>query len=636
MAGRLRIVAIIAAFNEADIIGQTVRHLIEQGIFVHLIDDGSTDCTDVALAPFLASGLLSVERSAVGSKASGEPGVFQWARLLSRKEQLSRELEGDWFLHYDADEFRESPWGHLDLRHGIELVDRLGYNAIDFAVLNFWPTDADVDVPGDVQRTLRYWEPAASFDRVQVKCWKKTPAIDLVTSGGHDARFDGRSVFPIRFLARHYPFRSQEHGQRKVFAERKPRFVQEERARGWHVQYDGVEAGSSFTRLASALTLYDPDAIRSGLQIEHRGVESLAEERNSLQRTISELGADLEALGDRHRVLTREHDELARSRAELALEHEGLQDTLRKTAVELADTRAQLERADQELARVRARGTESRRTLEQTIEGQAREIENQTREIDALRRSHSWRMTKPLRTVYSIVFRPARRPPLPAAAPARKPLTWGDFSRESPLSEVWGIDRGRPVDRYFIESFLDEHSADVHGHVLEVKDPGYTTRFGGDRVRRSSVLDVDPDNRVATVIGDLATPGGIPLDGVDCFILTQTLHIIYDIEGAVREAVRLLSPGGVLLCTIPAVSRVNYEDGGLERGDFWRLTAAAVRRLFEQLPQVETLEVKTYGNVRTCAAFLYGLAAEELPQDVLDHHDPWFPLLHGVRVVKRA
>jgi hypothetical protein len=253
MAGRLRIVAIIAAFNEADIIGQTVRHLIEQGIFVHLIDDGSTDCTDVALAPFLASGFLSVERSAFVSEASADRGVFQWTRLLSRKEQLSRELEGDWFLHYDADEFRESPWGHLDLRNGIELVDRLGYNAIDFAVLNFWPTDTDVDSGGDVQRALRYWDPAPRFDRVQVKCWKKTAAIDLVTSGGHDARFDGRRVFPIRFLTRHYPIRSQSHGQRKVFEERKPRFAQEERARGWHVQYDEVDAGSSFTRPASGL-----------------------------------------------------------------------------------------------------------------------------------------------------------------------------------------------------------------------------------------------------------------------------------------------------------------------------------------------------------------------------------------------
>jgi hypothetical protein len=344
-------------------------------------------------------------------------------------------------------------------------------------------------------------------------------------------------------------------------------------------------------------------------------VESLAEERDSLQRSIGELDA-------RYRVLTREHHELARSHAELALEH----DALRREA---EDLRGGLESANQELARVRARETESRRGLEHAIEDQAGEI-------DALRRSYSWRITKPLRTIYGIVFQPARHQPPPAASAATKPLTWGDFARETPLSDVWGIDRGLPVDRYFIESFLNEHAADVHGHVLEVKDPGYTVRFGGDRVRRSSVLDVDPANHVATVIGDLAIPGGVQLDGVDCFILTQTLHIIFGIEGAVREAVRLLSPGGVLLCTIPAVSRVNYEDGGLQDGDFWRLTAAGVRRLFEQVPEVDGLEVKTYGNVRTCAAFLYGLAAEELPGDVLDHHDPWFPLVHGVRVVKRA
>ena len=40
-----RITAIVAAFNEADIIRQTVGDLVEQGIAVHLIDDGSTDGT---------------------------------------------------------------------------------------------------------------------------------------------------------------------------------------------------------------------------------------------------------------------------------------------------------------------------------------------------------------------------------------------------------------------------------------------------------------------------------------------------------------------------------------------------------------------------------------------------------------
>ena len=81
--------------------------------------------------------------------------------------------------------------------------------------------------------------------------------------------------------------------------------------------------------------------------------------------------------------------------------------------------------------------------------------------------------------------------------------------------------------------------------------------------------------------------------------MTQTLHIIYDVRSAIRHACRLLRAGGILLCTIPAVSRVNYEDG--ERVDYWRMTAACVRRLFREAFGEEGITVETYGkrsNVR--------------------------------------
>ncbi|HEY8583155.1 MAG TPA: hypothetical protein VIL49_09400, partial [Capillimicrobium sp.] len=42
--------------------------------------------------------------------------------------------------------------------------------------------------------------------------------------------------------------------------------------------------------------------------------------------------------------------------------------------------------------------------------------------------------------------------------------------RRTPLSEAGGYDRGRPVDRVYIERFLDAHRADVRGTVLEVGD----------------------------------------------------------------------------------------------------------------------------------------------------------------------
>jgi SAM-dependent methyltransferase len=212
-------------------------------------------------------------------------------------------------------------------------------------------------------------------------------------------------------------------------------------------------------------------------------------------------------------------------------------------------------------------------------------------------------------------------------------INWGDLRRLSPFSHVWGIDRGRPLDRYYIENFLEHRRADIAGRVLEIKDPVYTDRFG-TAVTRSDVLDIDPSNRRATIVADLTKGDSIPSDAFDCFVFTQTLHIIYDIRAALATVARLLKPGGVALCTLPSVSRVNYEDGGLESGDFWRFTAAAVRRLFAEFFPPEAFTIDGYGNVLTCTAFLYGVAPDELTREELDYVDPWFPLIFCVRAVK--
>jgi SAM-dependent methyltransferase len=212
-------------------------------------------------------------------------------------------------------------------------------------------------------------------------------------------------------------------------------------------------------------------------------------------------------------------------------------------------------------------------------------------------------------------------------------INWGDLRRLMPLSHVWGIDRGRPLDRYYIENFLERCRADIAGRVLEVKDPGYTDRFGTG-VTRSDVLDRDTTNHRATIVEDLTKGDSIPSDAFDCFVFTQTLHIIYDLRAALSTVVRILKPGGVVLCTLPSVSRVHYEDGGLKSGDFWRFTAAAVRRLFAEFFPPNAFTVDGYGNVLTCAAFLYGVAPDELTREELDFVDPWFPLIFCVRAVK--
>ncbi len=213
-------------------------------------------------------------------------------------------------------------------------------------------------------------------------------------------------------------------------------------------------------------------------------------------------------------------------------------------------------------------------------------------------------------------------------------LGWGSFRRLTPVSRVFGFDRGQPIDRYYIETFLFRNSADIQGHILEIGDASYTRLFGGDRVAKSDVLHVTPDNPRATLVGNMATGEGIPSDRFDCMILTQTLPFIYDVQAAVVNAHSALKPSGVLLATLPGISQISRYD--MDRwGDYWRFTDASARRLFGSIFGLGNVTVETYGNVMAACAFLHGLAAEELKQAELDYQDPDYQVIITVRAVKR-
>ncbi|MGH3084528.1 MAG: class I SAM-dependent methyltransferase, partial [Gaiellaceae bacterium] len=161
----------------------------------------------------------------------------------------------------------------------------------------------------------------------------------------------------------------------------------------------------------------------------------------------------------------------------------------------------------------------------------------------------------------------------------RRPAWLGTIRRTTPLSDHWGRDRGTPVDRYYIERFLAEERDAIRGRVLEVMNADYTERFGA-AVERRDVLDIDPTNEAATILADLAAADSVPSDLFDCFILTQTLQYIYDLEAAVEHAHRILRPGGTLLCTVPVISRIARLQLDSE---YWRLTPAACARLFDDV-----------------------------------------------------
>jgi SAM-dependent methyltransferase len=210
---------------------------------------------------------------------------------------------------------------------------------------------------------------------------------------------------------------------------------------------------------------------------------------------------------------------------------------------------------------------------------------------------------------------------------------WGNLRRVRPIDPDWGLSRGRPVDRYYIEKFLTEFAQDVRGHVLEIGDNSYTRFYGGERVAKSDVLHVAEQNPGVTIIGDLSSGDNIASETFDCIILTQTLQTIYDLPSAVKTIFRILKPGGIVLVTVPGISKISRYDMD-HWGYYWSFTSHSAKRLFADGFGEANVQVRIYGNVLASIAFLHGLALSEVRKRELDAFDPDYEMIIGVRAVK--
>ncbi len=239
------VLAIVTTFNEADVVGGLLTRLRADGIRVHLIDNWSTDATfDIVAKRAAYDPGVTLERFPLDAP----PAYFELEKLLSRVEHVAHRSGADWVIHHDADEVRQSPWSGVSLRRGLWCVEQFGFNCVDHVVMNFRPVDERWHGTSELQEAFEWFEFGdhhAAFR--QQKAWKPQPVpVRCAATGGHNAEFPGRRVFPYRFLLRHYPIRSTAHGRRKVLVERRRRFSPEERARGWHVHYDQYSEHSTF------------------------------------------------------------------------------------------------------------------------------------------------------------------------------------------------------------------------------------------------------------------------------------------------------------------------------------------------------------------------------------------------------
>jgi SAM-dependent methyltransferase len=214
----------------------------------------------------------------------------------------------------------------------------------------------------------------------------------------------------------------------------------------------------------------------------------------------------------------------------------------------------------------------------------------------------------------------------------RETVDFGDLGRLTPFSDCWGFDRGQPVDRAYIEEFLAENAGLIKGDVLEVGEPLYTKMFGGVRVDASEVFEREAGPGV-TYAGNLEASDALPVERFDCVIATQTFQFIYDVPTGVRSLHRALRPGGVLLATVPGITRMGdnaYPDSPF----FWGFTSASVARLVGDVFGDANVVVSSYGNLLAATGFLYGLSASELARHDLAYRDSAYPVILAARAVK--
>lgn len=255
-----KVIAIIHCYNEGDIIEQTINYVLNQGLDVYLVDNWSTDVTYEIIEEYSKK-----YPNRIMSERFPKEGKSDYCDLyhqLERTEQIQKELDYNWYVHYDADEMRISPWENVTLKEMIYQADLLGYNTIDNTVIDFKLTDEYIDNNIFMQDVFYDFGHRTTHFR-QRKTWKKCDELELKSSGGHIAVVPGNNTYPLKILNRHYPLRSVYQAQNKVFRDRKPRFIKEQKARGWHGHYSNINNMDDIIMDSSKLLCWNNDTFNN-------------------------------------------------------------------------------------------------------------------------------------------------------------------------------------------------------------------------------------------------------------------------------------------------------------------------------------------------------------------------------------
>lgn len=186
------------------------------------------------------------------------------------------------------------------------------------------------------------------------------------------------------------------------------------------------------------------------------------------------------------------------------------------------------------------------------------------------------------------------------------------------------MDRGTPIDRFYIEKFVKSKRKYISGNIYEIGDDFYSKKYAQPH-SKFTVLTYKENEPFAKHNINFNKKNSHLYNTADCLIVVQTLNFLYNTKNAISEIRNILKYDGCAIITVSSITPVSLYD--YKRwGDFWRFTDMALRELLLEFFSIEEIEIRSFGNYDSTMFYLSGACAEEVNESILNHIDPEFGL----------
>lgn len=211
-------------------------------------------------------------------------------------------------------------------------------------------------------------------------------------------------------------------------------------------------------------------------------------------------------------------------------------------------------------------------------------------------------------------------------SPTKDSLDWGNLRRTNPICQAFGFLRGEPIDRYYLNQFVEKIRPEIVGNIMEIGAiANAKAAYQLSDNASYCVLNIEKWSE-EDIVGDAHDISIIKPETFDTILLFNVLEHCYAPWIVIENIHTWLKPGGKCFASVPSAVKIHDTPQ-----DYWRPLPDAFNWMFRNFSQKE---IRTYGNPLTVIATYHGIAKEELTTEELNTLHPDYPVITCIAATK--